>query len=63
MSYFQYVDVRSLALSLSYTPKRIDFSGLRAGDYAQLVHFFPLERANIDLKRVQVRLQHRPQQS
>ena len=53
--YLQYMEMKRLCVCVSYTPKRVDFSGLRGGDYAQLVHLFPLEKAHLELKRIVLR--------
>ena len=52
VTYFQVFSCRGLKICVDYAPKRVDFAGLRHGDYAQLVHLFPLEEVEIDLKKV-----------
>lgn len=42
-SYVQSFETSPIKICLDYKPKRVDYSGLQAGDYSQLVHLFPLE--------------------
>eukprot|EP01006_Ploeotia_vitrea_P040392 TRINITY_DN66423_c4_g14_i1.p1 TRINITY_DN66423_c4_g14~~TRINITY_DN66423_c4_g14_i1.p1 ORF type:complete len:752 (+),score=395.15 TRINITY_DN66423_c4_g14_i1:307-2256(+) len=48
-TYFQYFELGAFPICIDYMPKRVDYRGLRDGDYVQLVHMFPLEAMRIDL--------------
>lgn len=48
--YIQWFSVKECQICIDYKPKRIDLHSLRNGDYAQLVHLFPLEGVGITLE-------------
>jgi len=50
-AYIQSLEVSAFKICVDYKPNHIDFKGLQEGDYIQLVHLFPLENVEIDLKR------------
>ena len=50
--FIQKFSTRGFKVCVDYTPKRVDFSDLRDGNYLQLVHMFPLEDVEIDVAKV-----------
>lgn len=52
--YIQSFETGALRISVDYKPNRVDFKGLQEGDYAQILHLFPLEGVVIDMKQVKL---------
>lgn len=52
--YIQSFETGALRLCVDYKPNRVDFKGLQEGDYAQILHLFPLEGVEIEMKAVKL---------
>lgn len=52
--YIQKLVVDPLKIKFDYKPKKVDFSGLRSGNNAELVNFFILDGSDISLKEAVV---------
>jgi DNA uptake protein ComE-like DNA-binding protein len=53
-AYIQSFECTSFKICVDYKPKRVDYKGLKNGDYIQLMHLFPLENVVFDFKRVKL---------
>jgi autophagy-related protein 2 len=55
VAFIQLFEIEALHLRVDYKPKRVNYSSLRHGDFAQLVHLFPLENVALELKHAKLR--------
>ena len=52
--YFQSFEMKPLRVGIDYKPKRVDYAGLQAGNYAELLNMLPLEGVDITLRSVRL---------
>ncbi|KAI9001725.1 hypothetical protein BC832DRAFT_594012 [Gaertneriomyces semiglobifer] len=53
-TFFQTFDIEPISLRVDYKPKKVDFANLRGGNYVEMLNFFPLEGAEMTLRRVRL---------
>ncbi|KAJ3182923.1 autophagy- protein 2 [Gaertneriomyces sp. JEL0708] len=53
-TFYQTFDIEPISLRVDYKPKKVDFANLRGGNYVEMLNFFPLEGAEMTLRRVRL---------
>lgn len=52
IAHIEKLSIANFVLSIDYRPRRVDYSQLKEGDFAQLVHMFPITNLVFDMKRL-----------
>ncbi|KAI8824336.1 uncharacterized protein EV422DRAFT_519800 [Fimicolochytrium jonesii] len=53
-TFFQLCDIQPLSLKIDYKPKHVDYANLKGGNFIEILNFFPLEGALMNLRGVRL---------
>ncbi|KAJ3015495.1 autophagy- protein 2 [Thoreauomyces humboldtii] len=53
-TFFQLCDIQPLSVKIDYKPKHVDYANLKGGNLVEMLNFFPLEAAEMNLRGVRL---------